>query len=104
MLINYNVVQPNYLQNYPFTSKHIIKFKRELFRAGDFDSLMRKKLALKQEQDKPLITRYDNIEGYKMKFLIGVYATLRPYYNTEIPYVFWSKLYELLQKGGTANR
>jgi hypothetical protein len=42
--------------------------------------------------------RYEDIEGYKEKYLTGVYESLRPLYKTEVPYVFWSRLYELLQR------
>lgn len=66
--------------------------------AGDFDTLMRNKLALKTKDGMTMIALYKNIEEYKNKFLVGGYATLRPYYNTEVPYVFWSKLYMTLVK------
>ena len=72
--------------------------KREIRRAGDFDALMRKKLALKTENNMPLIARYKDIEEYKRRFLIGAYATLRPHYRTEVPYAFWSKIYLLLSE------
>ena len=44
-----------------------------------------------------MIASYKDIEDYKEKYLTGVYKPLRRYYYTELPYVFWSKLYEKLQ-------
>lgn len=81
-----------------FNPKHLVKFKREMRRAGGFDELMRKKLALETKDGMTFISKHKNIEEYKQKFLIGAYATLRPYYKTEIPYTFWSKLFIALTK------
>jgi len=86
----------------PFNPKHLVKFKRELRRqGGDFDALMHKKEALKSEHGLTYIALYNDVEGYKQKFLVGGYVTLRPHYKTEVPYVFWSKLYMQLVKKST---
>lgn len=88
-----SLTKQSFNQKYPFTSKHFVKFKRELRRVGDFNTLMVMKHALEIKNGLTFIGLYKNIEEYKTKYLRGKYATLRPHYNTEVPYVFWSKLY-----------
>ncbi len=58
----------------------------------------KKKEALKEHNGMRMIATHKDIEGYKEKYLIGVYESLRPNFTTEVPYVFWSKLYELLKR------
>jgi hypothetical protein len=91
-------VLKNDLKTFPFTSKHFVKFKRELQQAKNFEELMLKKQALKQENGMTYINTYSDAEEYKRKFLTGAYATLRPMYDTEMPYIFWSDLYRLFVK------
>lgn len=83
---------------FPFTSAHFEKFRKELNKAGSFDALMFKKQALKRYRGMKYIALYNDIEKYKEKHLTGVYKTLRPMYDTEMPYIFWSELYESLLK------
>lgn len=91
-----------YESSIPFNPKHLVKFKRELKRVGgDFDALMRKKQALQIKNGMSHIALYNDVEAYKQKFLVGGYVTLRPHYKTEVPYVFWSKLYMQLVKKST---
>ncbi len=90
--------------NIPFNPKHLVKFKRELRRAGDFDTLMRKKQALQTKKGVTYIPLYKDIDEYKQKFLVGGYVTLRPHYHTEVPYVFWSKLYMTFVKKSTMHQ
>jgi hypothetical protein len=73
-------------------------FAEELKEAGGFDELMITKQALEQKEDCYSIPRYENVEEYKEKYLTGKYKTLRPYYNTRVPYSFWSQLYIALKK------
>lgn len=86
------------LKTFPFTVKHFVKFNRELKQAKNFENLMRKKQALENAKGMAYITTYPNIEDYKNRFLIGTYATLRPFYDTEMPYIFWSDLYRFYVK------
>jgi hypothetical protein len=81
----------------PFTTKQLRFFRREIERAGGTDELMLEKEALKIEDQRTIIARYEDKEKYKEKFLTGVYAPLREHYDTEVPYVFWSRLYEMLR-------
>lgn len=85
-------------KTYPYTFDQLKYFKKEIEEAGGVDELMFKKGALKEHNGMRMITTYKDIEGYKEKHLIGVYKSLRNNYNTEVPYVFWSKLYELLKR------
>jgi hypothetical protein len=85
-------------ETFPFTESHIKKFKEELEEAGGFEELMIKKLAMKKEKGSTIVEYYDDIESYKKTFLTGIYESLQPYYDVEIPYSFWSLLYEVLQK------
>ena len=92
------MLKRNHLKTFPFTSKHFVKFKRELQQAKDFEKLMLKKQAIKEQDGMIYINNYNDIEEYKRKFLTGAYATLRPMYDTEMPYIFWSDLYRLFVK------
>lgn len=85
-------------KTYPYTFDQLKQFKREIEEAGGVDELMIKKEALKRTNGSINIVKYEDIEGYKKKYLAGVYESLRPIYKSEVPYVFWSRLYELLQK------
>ena len=59
---------------------------------------MEEKKALKREGGCTFIPLYEDREGYREKFLKGVYEPLREHYNTDVPYVFWSTLYDMLRK------
>lgn len=85
-------------KTYPYTFDQLRHFQKEIYEAGGVDELMLKKEALKQNEKSTLIARYKDIEGYKEKYLTGVYESLRPIYTTEVPYVFWSKLYAMLNR------
>jgi len=86
---------PN-LKTFPFTEKHFQKFRKELNKAGSFDSLMLKKGALKRQGGMKYICLINDIQEYKRRHLKGIYATLWNMYDTEMPYVFWSNMYEIL--------
>jgi len=88
----------NMIKTYPYTFDQIRQFKKEIEDAGGIDELMIKKKALKRSKGTTIILRYKDIEGYKKKYITGVYESLQNNYATEVPYVFWSKLYELLQR------
>ncbi len=88
---------------FPFSDAHLAKFKIELTKAGCFDSLMLKKKALKRKKGIKYISLYYDIEMYKRNFLTGVYVSLRQFYDTEMPYVFWSDMYEALLKREAEN-
>ena len=93
------MLQPVQFPNYPFTLKHLVKFRRELRKEGSFERLMVKKKALKVKDGAYFIALHnEDVELYRMKFLIGIYATLRPYYNTHTPFIFWSSMHLELVK------
>ena len=83
---------------YPYTLEMLHFFLKEIQDAGGVDELMLKKCALKKNGESTLIARYKNIEEYKEKFINGVYEPLQIYYTTEVPYVFWSLMFEALKK------
>lgn len=80
---------------YPYTFDQLKFFKKEIEEAGGVDELMFKKKALKRKNKMTFIAINKNIEGYRKKYLTGVYESLRSNYNTEVPYVFWGKIYEM---------
>ena len=82
----------------PFTKKQLRQFRKEIEKSGGTDELMIEKQALKINNGCREIAIYKDIQEYREKYLTGVYEPLREYYNTEVPYVFWSKLYEMLKK------
>ena len=82
----------------PFTLDQIKYFKTEIRDAGGVDELMIKKEALKRNGEMTLIVTLKDIEAYKRKHLTGIYRSLQGVYNTEVPYVFWSRLYEMLKR------
>lgn len=81
-----------------FTREQLLYFKKEIEEAGGTDELMIKKEALEYVEGMTMIRTYKNIEGYKEKHLTGVYESLRPIYTTEVPYVFWNRLYVQLNR------
>ncbi len=81
---------------FPFTKAQLRFFRRELGKAESTDELMKQKEALKTDDSTTVIAIYKDQQEYKEKFLTGVYEPLREYYNTDVPYVFWSKLYDAL--------
>ena len=85
-------------KTYPYTFDQLRFFEKEIKEAGGVDELMIRKEALKRQNDMTMITTYYDVEGYRQKYLIGVYESLRTNYHTEVPYVFWSKLYEMLKR------
>lgn len=82
---------------YPFTREQIRLFRKEMEEAGGSEELMIKKEALKTTNGCMEIALYRDIEEYKEKYLSGVYEPLREHYDTEIPYVFWGRLYNALK-------
>jgi len=85
-------------KTYPYTKDQLQQFKQEIKEAGGVDELMFKKEALKTVNGMRMIVTYKDIESYKEKHLVGVYESLRANFTTEVPYVFWNKLYELLKR------
>jgi len=85
-------------KNYPYTLQQLKYFESEIKEAGGVDELMLRKEALQIVKNTIMIAKYKDIEGYKEKYLTGIYEPLRSNYYTEVPYVFWSKLYEKLKK------
>ena len=83
---------------YPYTLDQLQNFQNEIKEAGGVDELMLKKKALKQNGESTMIATYKDVEGYKEKYITGIYEPLRPYYNTDVPYVFWSFMYDALRK------
>lgn len=89
---------PNDLLTFPFTHKHLREFKREVLLAGSFDALMFQKEALRRDRGMKYIAPYADVEKYKRKYLTGVYQSLWPMYDTEMPYLFWRDLYDTLTR------
>jgi hypothetical protein len=83
---------------YPYTPEQLQYFLKEIQNAGGVDELMLHKKALKKSGESTMIAKYKDIEAYKEKFITGVYESLKPYYNTEVPYVFWSLMFDALKK------
>lgn len=81
---------------HPFTKEQVKHFLNELKEAGGVEELMIKKQSITKSEEKTFIVSYKNIEEYKQKHLTGIYENLRDIYKTEVPYVFWSKLYDKL--------
>jgi hypothetical protein len=87
-------IDPNF---FPFTENQFKKFREELDEAGGFDELMFKKKAFSTRGNE-LVAQYYDIEAYKEKFLTGEYESLKEFFDTEIPYEFWSMFYETLRR------
>ena len=85
------------IDTHPFTKAQLRFFRRELEKAGGAKELMIEKEAWTKKNGSWEIGNFKNIEEYKEKYLTGVYEPLREYYNTEVPYFFWSNLYEMLR-------
>lgn len=85
-------------KTYPYTFDQLRFFEKEIKEAGGIDELMLKKEALIQKNDMTIIATHKDMEAYRQKYLVGVYESLRTNFHTEIPYVFWSKLYEMMKR------
>ena len=83
---------------FPFSENQLAKLKEELDAAGSFDELMVIKKALSQKADREYAVEYHDVEAYREKFLRGEYESLKEFYDTEIPYSFWSTFYETLRR------
>lgn len=81
-----------------YNTKQLEHFKKEMGEAGGFDELMLIKNATERKNGSTYITIHKDIEDYKDKFLTGIYEPLRSSYETEVPYVFWGKMYELVKR------
>ncbi|HKR03961.1 MAG TPA: hypothetical protein VJY62_04930 [Bacteroidia bacterium] len=86
----------NEIETFPFRKEHLKQFKKELKMAGSFDELMLQKKAIQRKMGMKYIEIYKDIDQYKSTFLTGAYESLRPFYETEMPYVFWSALHEII--------
>jgi len=85
-------------EQYIFSKIQLSFFAKELNEAGGFDDLMLKKKAIERIDGRTVITTYNNIEKYKESFLTGRYKSLRPVYNTKVPYSFWCQFYIAIKK------
>ena len=83
---------------FPFTEKHLKKLRSEIRAAGDFHELMIQKEALERKNGMKYIPHYYDIEGYRKKHLKGAYASLREFYDTDIPFLFWADMEQMLAK------
>ena len=88
--------QPNNPRYFPFNRDQLNHFNMELKQAGGFHKLMFQKKALCSRMGMKYICQYHDQEKYRNKYLTGVYEPLRPFYDTEMPFIFWSELYEVL--------
>ena len=85
-------------KTYPYTFDQLRYFEQEIKEAGGVDELMIEKEALIRTDGTTMIATYKDMESYRQKYLVGVYESLRTNYFTEVPYVFWSRLYEMLKR------
>ena len=92
------------IKTFPFTGVQLEKFRNELNKAGGFDELMFEKKALSRKMEMKFIPQCHEIEKYKEKFLTGEYEPLKPFYETDMPYVFWSLFYETLRRAERKNK
>ncbi len=81
-----------------FTKSQLSYFAKELEEAGGFDELMISKKALEKVKERYSIITYQNTKEYREKYLKGKYRSLRPFFNTKVPYSFWSQLYIALRR------
>lgn len=81
-----------------FSKIHLLLFEKELKEAGGFDELMIIKKALERKDGRSYILSYPNAKEYKKQYLTGRYRNLRPFFNTNVPYSFWSQLYLAVKK------
>ena len=81
-----------------YTSRQLALFAKEIKKAGGFDELMIEKKAVEPKNGAYAILVYENVKEYKTKYLIGDYKSLRPCFNTKVPYSFWSQLYMALKR------
>jgi hypothetical protein len=86
------------IKTYPYTFDQLRFFDKEIKEAGGVEKLMIKKEALRISNGLSIIVTCRDVEGYREKHLVGIYESLRTNYTTEVPYVFWSKLYEMLKR------
>lgn len=93
-------ISPN---TFPFSETQLAKFKEELDAAGGFDELMVIKEALNRKSAAEYDVQYHDIETYKKKFLTNEYKSLQEFYDTEIPYSFWSEFYQALKRVESRN-
>lgn len=89
---------PKRLNLRKYTSSQINFFVKEIKEAGGFDELMISKKALEKVDERYSIITYQNTKEYKEKYLKGKYRSLRPFFNTKVPYSFWSQLYIALRR------
>ncbi len=89
---------------YKFSKPQLSFFAKEINEAGGFDDLMLKKKAIEQIDGRMFIITHQDIKKYKNAFLIGIYKSLRPAYNTKVPYSFWSQIYIALKRNMCASK
>ena len=75
-----------------FSNEMINQFRNELIEAGDFNTLMLQKGALKRKGGRMFVVEYLELNEYKEVFLKGVYAPLKNHLSP-IPLTLWEKLY-----------
>ncbi len=85
-------------KTYPYTYDQLRFFKKELEEAGGVEELMLEKEAIMRTGEMTLIVTVEDIEEYKKKHLTGVYESLWFNLTTKVPYVFWSRIYEMSQR------
>lgn len=83
---------------FPFKAKQLKFFRKEIDESGGFHQLMFSKHALEHFKGMKFIRNHRNKYLYRSKFLNGIYESLKPFYDTEMPFVFWSAMYETLQR------
>ncbi|MBK9638161.1 MAG: hypothetical protein IPO63_10220 [Bacteroidetes bacterium] len=62
-------------------------------KAGGFYELMYKKEAIILRRGLKIVAIKYDIDAYKMKYIKGIYNELKPFYDCEIPILFWLELF-----------
>ncbi|HEX5002636.1 MAG TPA: hypothetical protein VFW78_09060 [Bacteroidia bacterium] len=93
-----NTKQNKKIYLFPFSEKQLKHFQDEIEEAGGFHELMYLKKALIKQYGMKYINSYKNKYLYRSKYLNGIYKSLWSFYDTEIPFIFWSAMYDTLQR------
>lgn len=96
--IKNNVNKQSHLTSIRISTTILSFFTKEVKEAGGFHELMILKKALERIDERSIIITYPNAKDYREKYLTGKYRSLRPYFNTKVPYSFWSQLYIVFKR------
>lgn len=80
--------------DFAFTPEQLKYFQKEMDEVGGAHELMLQKEALHENGEMVVLSIPMGIQYYKEKHLIGIYEPLQSLFDTEIPLVFWSRVYD----------